>query len=455
MIFNSNTTSLGTDHYAMAEGYDCSYGCALALVESARNDYKMFRAMLDIDARELQIQRESSGYVAESQIMSLNESAVSGIWNKIKELFKKLAEKIKAIFHTFMSKINSLYMSDKQLVKKYSKELNRKSNIGNLEVKWIKFDKDFRTKGYQLQHSITLTGSGSADYKTFTGGDDAKAAIAVGSMLGADNKEYFPDWKDDDNDRCDYYCPKGVSYESFDSDMDDQFADGGEADTVEIKDIGGIRSIISFMDNRSKDLSTLKKNTDNVIKYIDRLVKEANKQADDAAKYASKVVSGKPNPNDSSIVSNEYSEKSADGLSKFANQAYDMAVAYQNVLTKAVNWTLNADKKDYAQHKAAFMKAVAANNDKLAEATYLDAVAEAAEQEVEDVISSALSKEELSKINNASLNVMDSDVSDDPSKLTYGPDYYTDNQSYVRTSGSVDTDINSKSESAYFSGLFY
>ena len=42
MIFNSNTTSLGTDHYAMAEGYDCSYGCALALIESARNEYKMF-----------------------------------------------------------------------------------------------------------------------------------------------------------------------------------------------------------------------------------------------------------------------------------------------------------------------------------------------------------------------------------------------------------------------------
>ena len=78
MIFNSNTTSLGTDHYAMAEGYDCSYGCALALVESARNEYKMFRAMLDIDARELQIQRESGGYVAESQVMILTESAISG-----------------------------------------------------------------------------------------------------------------------------------------------------------------------------------------------------------------------------------------------------------------------------------------------------------------------------------------------------------------------------------------
>lgn len=447
MIFNSNTTSLGTDHYAMAEGYDCSYGCALALVESARNDYKMFRAMLDIDARELQIQRESSGYVAESQVMVLTESAISGIWNKIKELFKKLAEKLKAIFHTFMSKINGLYMKDKELVKKYSKELYRKSNLGNLEVKWIKFDPAFRTKGYELKNKITLSSSASSDYTSFTQDKQVSGATK-------DTKAIFKNWKEDADDRHDFYCPNGVSYDSFDSDMDDKYANGGEPDTEELKDIGGIRAIIQFMDSRSKDLRELNKNTDDVIKWIDKLVKEADKQANDKAQKGSKIKVGADKPDGSGSYTQD-NVNNSDVEIKFANQAHDMAVAYQDVLTKAVNWTLNADKKDYAQHKAAFMKAIAANNDKLAEATYLDAVAEAAEQEVEDVISSALSKEELSKINNASLNVMDSDVSDDPSKLTYGPDYYTDNQSYVRTSGSVDTDINSKSESAYFSGLFY
>ena len=450
MIFNSNTTSLGTDHYAMAEGYDCSYGCALALVESARNEYKMFRAMLDIDARELQIQRESNGYVAESQIMVLTESTVSGIWNKIKELFKKLAEKLKAIFHTFMSKINGLYMKDKQLVKKYSKELNRKTNLGNLEVKWIKFDPAFRTKGYELKNKISLSSSASADYDKFADPDKK----FVSDNLSSTDKVLFDGWKEDADDRCNYYCPDGVSYDSFDSDMDDKFANGGEPDTEDLKDIGGIRAIIQFMENRSKDLKDLNKNTSDVIKWVDKLVKEADDQANKVAKAASKVKVGEKDPESGKTYA-EGAEDAADAAVKFANQAHEMAVAYQNVLTKAVNWTLNADKKDYAQHKAAFMKAIAANNDKLAEATYLDAVAEAAEQEVEDVISSALSKEELSKINNASLNVMDSDVSDDPSKLTYGPDYYTDNQCYVRTSGSVDTNINSKSESAYFSGLFY
>lgn len=444
MIFNSNTTSLGTDHYAMAEGYDCSYGCALALVESARNEYKMFRAMLDIDARELQIQRESSGYVAESQVMVLTESAISGIWNKIKELFKKLAEKLKAIFHTFMSKINGLYMKDKELVKKYSKELYRKSNIGKLEVKWINYNDKFREAYKSAVNGIDLKSTGSASLSTFT------ADGAHENKNGGDaNKALFTGWNEDVDKRHEYYIRgNNISYDSFDSDMDDVYAGGGEPDTKELNEIGGIRAIVQFMEKRSETLKTLKRGTDDVIKYIDRLVKEADKNAGEVAKEE-----GKKSFSDDEEGNTK--KASSDAKIKFANQAHDMAIAYQDVLTKAVNWTLNADKKDYAQHKAAFMKAVAANNDKLAEATYLDAVAEAAEQEVEDVISSALSKEELSKINNASLNVMDSDVSDDPSKLTYGPDYYTDNQSYVRTSGSVDTDINSKSESAYFSGLFY
>lgn len=464
MIFNSNTTSLGTDHYAMAEGYDCSYGCALALVESARNEYKMFRAMLDIDARELQIKRESSGYVAESQIMVLTESTVSGIWNKIKELFKKLAEKLKAIFHTFMSKINGLYMKDKELVKKYSKELYRKSNIGNLEVKWINYTDKFRENALVLKNPFTINES-STYASTF--GSSSKRDSNQSDYSG--QKAVFEGWDSDQDKRHEYYCPNGVDYDTFDSDMDDKYADGGDVDTLELKDtkIGGIRAIIQFMENRSTELKTLKKTTDNLIKYIDKIVKEADKQANEKAKAYKDAKpdetkkTGEPkdknNPNGDKWTDADYHgpETTAQGDSVFANQAHEMAVAYQNVLTKAVNWVLAADKKDYAQHKAAFMKAVAANNDKLSESTYLDAVAEAAEQEVEDVISSALSKEELSKINNASLNVMDSDVSDDPSKLTYGPDYYTDNQSYVRTSGSVDTDINSKSESAYFSGLFY
>ena len=128
MIFNTDTTTLSSN-VAMAEGYDCSTGTALALIDSARNDRAMFEAMLGIEAKACQL--ESAGYTNESgEMLALQEAAAGGILKKIADLFKKLAEKIKTIFHNFFSKINSLFLSDKQMVKKYEKEILRKTNLG-------------------------------------------------------------------------------------------------------------------------------------------------------------------------------------------------------------------------------------------------------------------------------------------------------------------------------------
>ena len=403
MIFNSNTTSLGSS-IPMAEGYDCSCGVAQALIESARNDYQMFRAMLDIDARELQIQRESSGVMRESQINVLTEAALSGIWEKIKELFSKLVAKIKAIAHTFMSKINSLTMSDKQMVKKYEKELYRKSNLDNLEVKWTQYDEAILFNGVK-----------------------------------AFNMDSDKDHHDSDIDkRHAYYIPTpGVDYSSYDEDMDSVYLKiDNESGTL--KDHGtNIRKICSDL----SDYNETKKNYDRAVKKLtkeaENFVKEADKKAKELAKE----------------YTNDASKK---GDMEDANKTYEMATAYQDVVLKNIGYITNALKAEYKCKKAAFMKAIAANDKKLEEsAVYLDAVAEAAEQEVDDVINSALSKEELSKINNASLNVMDADVSDDADKLTYGPDKYTDDIVSVKTAGTVDTEINSKEESAFFGKLFY
>ena len=51
----------------------------------------------------------------------------------------------------------------------------------------------------------------------------------------------------------------------------------------------------------------------------------------------------------------------------------------------------------------------------------------------------------------------DADVSDDPDKLTYGPDKYTDDASWDDAEGSIDTCIGGGKveESAYFGKMFY
>lgn len=399
MIFDNNTTALGESVIPMDEGYNCPYGTALALVESARSDFAMFEAMLGVDAREMRIRRESTGVVAEGEVTSLSEAATGGIWKKIKELFAKLVAKVKAIFHNFMAKINGLAMKDKDLVKKYEKELLRKTNLGNLEVKWSKVKKD------PLKDTLK-----TADYSNLDG--------------MANN------WKEDAGDRVEYYlgCEAGEFDQKF---HEDHFED---EDTVKLSEIGGIRGINTYLSGFAKESSTMNKNINTLTGKLEKLVHEADKRANDAAK-----------------------EDKGDDAIKKANKTYDMAQAYQTAVLKENQAILNAIKFDYKQHKAAFMKAVSANDKKLEEsALYLDAVAEAACQEVEDVISGALSKEELSKICNASKNVKDADVSDDPDKLTYGPNYYTRNGSYVPADGSVDsTVVGKKSEAAEFAGMLY
>ena len=64
----------------------------------------------------------------------------------------------------------------------------------------------------------------------------------------------------------------------------------------------------------------------------------------------------------------------------------------------------------------------------------------------------------MSDFNAATLNVKDADVSDDPDKLTYGPDCYTDHpEVWNGKDGSVDTTVGGGKveESAFFGELLW
>lgn len=408
MIFNSNTTSLGST-VAMAEGYDCSIGTALALIESARNDNAMFNAMLGIEAQALKL--EHSGYVAESsEVIALQEAAAGGILKKIGELFSKLASKVKAIFHTFFSKINSLFMSDKQMIKKYESEILRKTNLNKMEVKWRK------EKGIDTNYTIGTT--------------------AVKTMVNA------TDWKEEKSDRDKtIYNKMNLSFVDED-DVETSYIEHylDDVETMELGETGEtIRSIISDLkDNMPKKIKKLQSDSDKLIRDIEKFAKDCN---DEANKYVKDEENKKRDKFDDAVEA--------------LNHRYDMAVAYQDCQLKINNCIIKIAKIMYQQRKAVFMKAISANDKKLAEsAVWADAIAEAAEDEVTEVMDKALSSEEISDINAASTAVKDADVSDDPDKLTYGPDQYTDNAGY-KVAGSVDSDINSKSEAAFFGSMLY
>ena len=408
MIFSGNTTALGASTIPMAEGYDCSYGTSLALVEAARNDLAVFQALVKADYQEMAICKESTGVVQEGEISALHEAVGGGIFKKIAELFKKLVAKVKAIFHNFMAKINGLTMKDKELVKKYQTELGRKRNLDKLEVKWRKLK----------------------------GGNDSAADIfdITGNFKGAEG------WDEDSTERFKFYAKEfyNSDAESADEVIKEAFEEYLEdEDTVELKEIGGWRALANFLTNYSKTSNEMQKKINKATTALEKLVKEYDKKANEAVKAS---VTDKENEDKANDVTN-------------ANKEYDMAQAYQSVLLAGYSATTQILTISYKQNKAAFMKAVAASEKSLEESTYVDAVAEAAEQEVEDVINGALSKEELSDFTIASKDVKDADVSDDPDKLTYGPDCYTSHpEVWKGTDGTIGKGVD---ESAYFGALLW
>lgn len=403
MIFNHNSTNLGST-IAMTEGYDGAIGCARALIESAQADRAMFMAMLSADAKEVVGVKE--GTLNESAVLALNEAAAGGIWKKIKELFAALVGKIKSICYNFVARFRSVTMKNKDLVKKYKADVRKKSGIDKLEVKWRAVDES----GFD---SISNEGASSLD--------------ALGNRPAHDNVE--DRWNE---------CYKVKDSSEYREELNKKIWKDDDVKTVKLSEIGGINDIISILEDSDKDLRDLDKANKTIIKAYEKLEKDAEKEQ----KKAASAKDGEFNQADLDKATNVYN------YAQIENAAALIRVA---VITEVA-------KKNAAQAKAAFMKAVVANPAKLKEsATYLDAVAEAAEQEVEDVIDNAFKDEDISKVSSASLDVKDADVSDDPNEITYDPDSYTDDYKKASVDGKIDTDVDSSKccESSIFSDLLY
>ena len=473
MIFDMNIDTPSS--IPMAEGYDGSIGCAKALIESAQNDYAMFRAMLESDAREIQAMK--SGYVNEAEVYAIREAAASGIWNKIKELFKKLIAKIKSIFANFLAKFRGLYMKDKQLVKTYGQQVMRKSNLGNMSIKWRKAKAKAKLDADQIT--------------------DTPDAV-IENLHGAVQKE----WSSDTDKRWETITKamNDAKYRGKQSDgpsdyresINDELWEDDSPTEYEFKDIfSSARQMINSFEGGSKVITKAEKYVSKLTRALDKKLKEYDKFANDAAKdYKAKDadrpsasttkwnVSGKDasgenvdfdndadlykkangydSTKDSTYSANNKKDMKWQARSENASHEYDMAVVFNDAVLIDANVHLEALKEYYKQLKAVFMKAVTVSDKKLEESSiYAQAVAEAAEDEVEDVITKELSKHDdwLSSTSNAPETVLDPGVGG--YELGYEPNKWTDDYITPPTAGSKDSTIVGTSESAYFGSLLY
>ena len=394
MIFDNNSTALGAMNIPVAEGYDFQTGTARALIESARNDYAMFKAMLSVDSRECQIQQESAGYVMEGEVTSLAEAAVGGIWQKIVDLFKKLIAKIKSIFSNFIARITGLVAKDKTLVRKYKKQILAKgSAINKMEIKFSKVKVD------PLSTSIPVK------------------APSLSELLGM--------YKEDRDDMIEEILGDSDTTQ-WRKDYHEQFFEDEETGELSDFDLSGAK-LVQYLDNYGTRSKNINKALNELEKAVNKIVKEADKKATEAAKNVK--------------ADDDSTTKAVDD----ANHTYQAALAFQECVSISSKALLDEIAFDYKQHKAAFMKAVTVNEKKLKEnAEYYDAVAEAAAQEVDDVINGAISKEELSQFNAASKNILDGDASDDPYANEYDKCSYYSNSPDYKVDGSIDSCINSR-----------
>lgn len=141
MIFNNEAAlaEAAVDATPIMEGYDSLCGGALALVENAQNEYKLFEAMLQVDYTELKLRETATDdAVLESNISVLTEAAKGGILKKIAAWLRNVAAKVKSIFITFKEKFMAFIGKDKAYVEKLCKAAEKKSaDAGNLKIKWI------------------------------------------------------------------------------------------------------------------------------------------------------------------------------------------------------------------------------------------------------------------------------------------------------------------------------
>ena len=240
--------------------YTDSTAAYRTMVEGYENDRLFFEAMLDYDFQEASLIHESAG---ESEMVALQENMITSFFSKLKELFKKLWSKIKAIFHGFIAKFSAKLGSDnKAFAKKYRKEIYRK-NLTNFEAKYEKPKAGinaFITLGKAKSITILITPDEMNKVKDLNEDWDAeeeeeKALNAI-TGIAVDSVKDFP---------------KNAHEHCF----EDKDTIEGEAE---------VKAALTHLEGANKTIDDVNKANDKLSKLINNIIKDIDKQEKDIYK---------------------------------------------------------------------------------------------------------------------------------------------------------------------------
>lgn len=281
---------------------------------------------------------------------------ISSFIEKAKAFFKKLIDKVKAIFHAFMAKLSTYVKNDKAFAKKYKNEF---------VDKWAKTKDDFEFKGYKF----TITDI-TAD--SFSIPNDVRDAIQLKELLEANDISGFTDKGTYENyvksikDNRENYQDKlrgavlglvGISGkgESVDSSdfaeyLFEGFRNGESSKTsIEKKDIANSSAdIINELDTGANTKHKAEKVSKATIKGIDNIIKKLEGfQKDTRGKILEKDQTKKMDANLGSAIISYISE----GISLLKN--------FEEYCTQATGAYLQALSDRNRQWKAVVAKVIA------------------------------------------------------------------------------------------------
>lgn len=244
MIFNN------VDNCSVQESkYDATIaGGLMYMYENECNYNAMMKA---VGISELRYYQETG------KDLFLNEAgAISGFIEKAKAFFKKVIEKIKAIFHRFAAKINQFTMSNKNFVKKYSSELLKK-NLSGFEFEGYTFAGMLDLDPGQVFSSATNIDAFSNQKRILTSEEVTKEINMHRGKIIGDNKEYD------------------------ESDFHDKVKEVLYGDKVDIK--VNIRDCLAIISETDSDIKKFDKATKDVVKDIEKYISGLEKAVKELA----------------------------------------------------------------------------------------------------------------------------------------------------------------------------
>ena len=415
MFFTENSTSLASNIPA-AVGYSDGCGAVRALIEAEQNRHNIVEAMMKMDFQEIQMRK--SGSLNEAAISTIHEGAIGDIWAKIVDLFKKLIAKIKAIVGSFIAKLSSLWMKDKDYIKKYKKGIMYSvDRFNKMPVKWRK------VKGNkQLELPDKADVLFEADPKGVSGlvalykedSDDRKQAI-INALVPSMNLD-----------------PDSLKSDFFDFIFED--------DSLTEYDFGDLNipvaQLLNYVENFNTQLKKFDSGLHKTETNLNKIVKEAETQQKNASKAA---------------VDAKGDDDNLNKASENASHVLTVASEFQTILLELLGYIREAHLIIYKQAKAVVVKMAASGKEKKYE--FANILSEMAEDEVDEVIASAIDGKEAKELdcmyNKAPYDVLPPGTSNDPDELVYEPDAYTDTPCDT-VSGSTGVDYVAKNEAFKF-----